>query len=87
MDILTRGAIVMCKSMGTDLQKWMLDSNPHFLPVEMLSDGDILVIDIEGYGPYILCKNGYIQVVEYHYKHYHGIEGITTQWEREWERR
>ena len=85
MDILTRGGIIMCRDMGTEDQKRLFGDNPHFIPVEVLSDKDILMIDTEGFGPYILCVNGCVQAVDYHYKHYHGLE-IKTQWERYSER-
>ena len=53
-----------------------LESCPHLDPIEVLSDGDLLVIDNESkpdytLGPYILTKDGKIQGVDYHYSNYH----------------
>ena len=85
MDIFTRGGIIMCREMGAEEQKHLLKANSYFIPVEILSDGDILMMDILGFGPYIMCKDGRVHSVDYHYKHHHGLE-LKTQWEREDER-
>ena len=63
-------------------QAELLANNPHLTPVEVLSDGDILVLDLEetnpevfpdGFGPYILTTDGRVQGVNYHYRHSHGV--------------
>ena len=62
----------------TPAQEKILKDYTHFIPVEMLSDGDILVLDRDcdpetlRLGPYVLMQNGFIQDVTYHYRTNHG---------------
>jgi hypothetical protein len=62
----------------TPAQEKILKDYTHFIPVEMLSDGDILVLDRDcdpetlRLGPYVLMQNGFIQDVTYHYRANHG---------------
>lgn len=67
---------------GTELspgQRHLLSTNAHLLPVEVLADGDLLVLDRtpapnfpQGhFGPYILDLEGRLTDVNYHYGRYH----------------
>lgn len=60
----------------TSQQVSALEGKPHLNPIEVLSDGDLLMTDNESkpdypLGPYILTKDGKIQDVNYHYSNYH----------------
>jgi hypothetical protein len=56
----------------------------HLAVVEVLADGDLLVLDtgvanLEAFpdghfGPYVLASDGKIQDVNYHYRYSHGID-------------
>jgi len=65
----------------TPAQEKILKEYTHFIPVEMLSDGDILVLDRDSdpetlcLGPYAVMKNGFIQEIDYHYRLYHTYHG------------
>ena len=65
----------------TPAQEKILKEYTHFIPVEMLSDGDILVLDRDSdpetlcLGPYVVMKNGFIQDINYHYRLYHTYHG------------
>jgi hypothetical protein len=75
--------VILYKSKMTSEQKYLLDKNPHLIPVSRLDDGDWLVLDSEGpkgqpgsidlYGPYILTLDGKVQEVNYHFAKYHDV--------------
>lgn len=56
----------------------------HLIVVEVLADGDLLVLDtgtanLEAFpdghfGPYVLAGDGKIQDVNYHYRYRHGVD-------------
>lgn len=56
----------------------------HLIVVEVLADGDLLVLDTgkanpeafpDGhFGPYILAGDGKVQDVNYHYRYSHGVD-------------
>jgi len=62
----------------------LLARNDHLVAVEVLTDGDLLVLDtgtanleafLDGhFGPYILTRNGRLQGVNYHYRHGHRVD-------------
>ena len=63
----------------TPAQAKILQRNPHLMPVDMLHDGDILLIDTADFpraeaclmeprfGPYVLTQNGRVQDLTTHY--------------------
>jgi hypothetical protein len=67
-------------------QSAFLEANSHLVPVERLSDGDLLCLDRgkwrvepgdplygEHFGPYILTTDGCVQTVTSHYQRRHGV--------------
>ena len=67
----------------TPEQLAILARTAHLVVVEVLADGDLLVLDTgtanpdvfpDGhFGPYVLTGNGWLQGVNYHYRHSHGV--------------
>ena len=65
-------------------QMTVLTGAAHLVVAEVLADGDLLVLDtgvanLEAFpdghfGPYVLAGDGRLQDVNYHYRHYHGVD-------------
>ncbi len=68
----------------TPCQLGILARAVHLVVVEVLADGDLLVLDTGAanpavfpdghFGPFILTGDGKIQDVNYHYRHSHGVD-------------
>ena len=69
--------------MHTPAQEKLLSENAHFHVIDVLRDGDLLIIDLINRPrgslicthaeekPYILDRKGNVQALEYHYRYYH----------------
>ena len=57
----------------TSEQRAVLADTPYLVALDELPDGDLLVEDKDGYGPYILTRDGKVQEVKYHYHIWHKL--------------
>ena len=64
----------------TEDQAKFLVENSHIVSLARLPDGDWLVADlandVDGYGPYVLSRDGRMDWINNHYISEHGVDGL-----------